>query len=158
MVKKKSSESRTVAKNPKAFHDYQINETLEVGLVLLGSEVKSLRKGRASIKEAYAAEENGILYLVNANISEYSGANQFNHDPKRKRKLLLHSRELNRLIGAVQRKGVALIPLSIYFNKRGIAKLSLGLATGKSKHEKRASEKEREWKREKSRIMKEENQ
>lgn len=153
MAKKEPPTSQTVAKNPKAYHSYTIEETLEVGIVLLGSEVKSLRKGKVSIKEAYAAEEEGELYLINANISEYPGANQFNHNPKRKRKLLLHRRELNKLLGAIKRKGVTLVPLSIYFNKRGIAKLSLGIATGKAKHEKRESEKEREWKRDKERIM-----
>lgn len=154
MVKKEEPNTLTVAKNPKAYHDYQIGENFEVGLVLLGSEVKSLRTGKASIKEAYAAEEAGELYLINANISEYRGANQFNHEPKRKRKLLLHRRELNKLLMAIRKKGITLIPLAIYFNKKGLAKLSLGIATGKAKHEKRASEKDREWKRDKERIMK----
>lgn len=154
MSKKDAVESKTVARNPKAYHDYQIEDTIEVGLVLLGSEVKSLRAGKASIKEAYAAEDNGDLYLINATIMEYPGSNRFNHEPKRKRKLLLHKRELNKLIIAIQRKGVTLIPLSIYFNKRGIAKLSLGLAVGKAQHEKRAATKDRDWKRDKARLMK----
>ena len=119
MVKKEEPNTLTVAKNPKAYHDYQIGENFEVGLVLLGSEVKSLRTGKASIKEAYAAEEAGELYLINANISEYRGANQFNHEPKRKRKLLLHRRELNKLLMAIRKKGITLIPLAIYFNKKG---------------------------------------
>lgn len=157
MAQKDTAESKTVARNPKAYHDYQIGETLEVGIVLLGSEVKSLRDGKASIKEAYAAEEEGALYLINATILEYGGANRFNHEPKRKRKLLLHKRELKRLIVAIQRKGVTLVPLSIYFNKRGIAKVSLGLATGKAQHEKRAATKDREWKRDKARLFKERN-
>ena len=153
MAKKDEPQSLTVAKNPKAYHDYTIDETLEAGLMLLGSEVKSLRRGKVSIKEAYAAEEDGDIYLINANISEYEGANQFNHDPKRKRKLLLHKKEITKLLNAIKRKGTTLIPLSIYFNKRGIAKLSLGLASGKKQHEKRASEKDREWKRDKERIL-----
>lgn len=155
MRKKESSKNKTVAQNPRAYHDYDIQETFEVGLVLLGSEVKSLRSGRASIKEAYATEEEGELYLLNATILEYAWALSSTHDPKRKRKLLLHRRERDKLLIAIRRKGMTLVPLALYFNRRGIAKLSLGLASGKAKHEKRASEKERAWNREKERLLKE---
>ena len=119
-----------IAENRKARHDYEIIETLEAGLVLLGSEVKSLRRGRASIAESYAAEEKGVLFLVNANIPEYD-ASRDKHEPKRKRSLLLHRKEVNKLLGCINRDGMTVIPLSLYFNDRGIAKLSLGLARGR---------------------------
>lgn len=151
---KKSSAIKMVAKNPKAYHDYTIEETLEVGLVLVGSEVKSLRQGKGSIKEAYAVEEEGALYLLNATILEYPWSVHTPHDPKRKRKLLLHKRQLKKLSQAIKKKGITLVPLSLYFNERGLAKLSLGLAVGKARHEKREAQKDREWKREKEKIFK----
>ena len=123
--------------------------------MLVGTEVKSLREGRANIAESHAAFDDGELFLRNAHIGEYHGGNRFNHEPRRPRKLLLHKRELERLRGAVQRKGVTLVPLAIYFNDRGKAKMRIGLARGKKMHDKRASEKERDWKREKSRLMRE---
>jgi SsrA-binding protein len=144
---------RTAAQNRKARHDFFIQDTLEAGIMLMGSEVKSLRKGQASIGEAFAAEQDGDLMLVNAHIPEYSGANQFNHEPRRPRKLLLHKRELSRLIGQVQRAGATIVPLSIYFNERGIAKVSLGVAKGKRKVDKREDEKKRDWQRDKARLM-----
>ena len=154
MAKVKSSKN-IVARNRRARHDYEIEETMEVGMVLFGTEVKSLRQGRASIAEAYAGEKDGAIYLLNAFIPEYTHGTHFNHPPKRPRKLLLKRREMQRLLGAISRKGVTLIPMSLYFNERGIAKLELGLAHGKKKVEKREAEKERDWKRQKERIIKE---
>ena len=143
----------TAARNRKARHNYAIEETFEAGIALEGSEVKSLRQGRASIAEAYAAEKDGELYLFNAHIPEYSAAGQFTHQPRRPRKLLMHRREINRLAGAVNRQGMTLVPLAIYFNARGIAKVDLGLARGKKKYDKRATLKERDWKRQKARLL-----
>ena len=144
-----------VAQNRRARHDYFIEDTLEAGLVLTGTEVKSLRAGRASINEAYAAEEGGELYLLNAHIPEYAAASRFNHPPKRPRKLLLHKREAARLKGQIQREGYTLVPLTLYFNPRGIAKIELGLAHGKRKIDKRETEKKRDWQRQKARLMRE---
>jgi SsrA-binding protein len=143
---------RYIAQNRKARHDYLIEDTIEAGLILAGSEVKSLRKGGVSINEAYAAERSGELYLMNANIPEYAAA-RINHEPRRPRKLLLHKKELNRLAGAVTREGMTLVPLGLYFNERGIAKVAIGLAKGKRKSDKRAAEKERDWQRQKGRIL-----
>jgi SsrA-binding protein len=142
-----------VAQNRKARHNYLIEESLEAGLVLTGTEVKSLRLGRASIVEAYAADQQGELYLFNSHIPTYDAAGRFNHQPKRARKLLLHSRELARLIGLIRREGYTLIPLSLYFNERGIAKVELGLARGKRRVDKRETEKRRDWQRQKARLM-----
>ncbi len=144
---------RVIAENRKARHNYHIDEVFEAGLVLLGSEVKSLRTGKANIAESYAAEEGGELYLINAHIPEYAQANRFNHHPRRHRKLLLHRREINKLMGAVQRGGMTLIPLKLYFNARGIAKLSLALARGKKLHDKRQDARNRDWARQKARLM-----
>lgn len=144
---------RVVAQNRRARHDYFIDETIEAGIVLTGSEVKSLREGRASINEAYAGERDGAIWLFNAHIPEYRGASHFGHEPRRNRKLLLHKREMNRLIGAVRKEGVTLVPLSVYFNERGIAKVALGLVHGKRKADKRAAIKERDWQRDKARLM-----
>lgn len=144
-----------VAQNRKARHNYLIEESLEAGLVLAGTEVKSLRLGRASIVEAYAADRQGELYLFNSHIPIYDAAGRFNHQPKRPRKLLLHSRELARLIGLIRREGYTLVPLSLYFNQRGIAKVELGLARGKRKVDKRETEKRRDWQRQKARLMRE---
>ena len=131
-----------VAQNRRARHDYLIEDTLEAGLVLHGTEVKVLRKGQASIAEAYADEQGGELFLVNANIPEYAASAHFNHEPRRPRKLLLHRKEMNRLLGAIKREGVTVVPLSIYFNERGRAKVELGLARGKRKADKREAEKD----------------
>lgn len=144
---------KVVAQNRKAFHDYAIEERFEAGLILAGSEVKSLREGRATITEAHAAEMGGELWLFNAYIPEYGGANRFNHEVRRPRKLLMRRREIGRLMGQVQRKGMTLVPLSLYFTPRGWAKVELGLARGKQTHDKRAAIKERDWKREKERVM-----
>jgi SsrA-binding protein len=144
-----------VAQNRKARHNYQIEDSLEAGLVLTGTEVKSLRQGRASIVEAYAADQQGELYLFDSHIPVYDPAGRFNHQPKRLRKLLLHSRELARLIGLIRREGYTLVPLSLYFNERGIAKVELGLARGKRKADKRETEKRRDWQRQKARLMRE---
>jgi SsrA-binding protein len=148
---------RFVAQNRRARHDYLIEDTLEAGLVLRGTEVKVLRRGQASIAEAYADEEGGELFLVNANIPEYPAAAQFTHEPRRPRKLLLHRKEMNRLLGAIRRQGATLIPLSIYFNERGRAKVALGLARGKKKADRRQAEKARDWQRDRARIMRARN-
>ncbi len=151
--KKKKTPGNIAAQNRKARHDYFIEENFEAGIQLAGSEVKSLRAGRATITEAYASDEEGELYLINAYIPEYESAKHFNHDPKRKRKLLLHKREIARLRNAVNRKGMTLVALSIYFNERGLAKVDLGLAKGKQHHDKRQDKKEQDWKRDKARLM-----
>ena len=151
----KRESGKLVAENRKARFNYDIEEKLEAGIVLVGSEVKSLRAGRANIAESYATEEGGELYLVNAHIAEYAGAARDGHAPTRPRKLLLHQREIARLIGAVNRQGMALVPLRLYFNARGIAKVQLGLAKGKKLHDKRDTEKKRDWERQKGRLMRE---
>ena len=143
-----------VAQNRRARHDYFIESMIEAGLQLTGSEVKSLRLGRGSIAEAYALERLGEVHLVNAHIPEYRPAGTFGHQARRPRKLLLHRREIDRLTGSVQREGMTLIPLQLYFNERGRAKLELGLAKGKRKVDKRHTVKERDWKRDKQRLMK----
>lgn len=145
---------QVAVQNRRARHEYLIEDSVEAGLVLMGSEVKSLRAGKASLGEAYAGEQSGELYLLNAHIAEYSPANRFGHSPKRARKLLLHKRERDRLLGQIRREGYTLVPLSIYFNDRGIAKLTLGLARGKKKADKREAAKQRDWQREKARILK----
>ena len=141
-----------VAQNRRARHDYLIQDTLEAGMMLTGTEVKVLRQGLASIAEAYAAEKDGAIYLLNANFPIYPSA-RVNHEPRRPRKLLLHKKEMDRLLGAVKREGVTLVPLAIYFNPRGIAKLRLGVAKGKRKADKREAEKERDWQRSRARLM-----
>ena len=146
---------RLIAENRRARHEYHIEDTLEAGIILLGSEVKSLREGKANIAEAYAAAEDGGIYLINANIPEYGPANRLNHEPKRKRKLLLKARQIARLTGIVQREGRTLAPLKLYFNEKGIAKLEIGVAVGKKLHDKRADAKDRDWKRDKARLMRE---
>ena len=145
---------RYAAQNRRARHDYLIEDTLEAGLVLYGTEVKVLRQGQASIAESYADQSGGELFLINANIPEYGSSSHFNHEPRRKRKLLLHRKEMNKLLGAIKREGVTIVPLSIYFNDRGRAKVELGLARGKRKADRRQAEKDRDWQRDKARIMK----
>lgn len=144
---------KTVAENRRARFDYHIEDTMEAGIMLTGTEVKSLRFGEGSIAESYAEVRNGEAWLVNSNVPEFSHGNRFNHEPKRPRKLLLHRREVDRLQGAVERKGMTLVPLSIYFNSRGRAKVELALARGKNAADKRATVKERDWKREQARLM-----
>jgi len=146
---------KVVARNRRATHDYFIEERLEAGLLLQGSEVKSLRNGRASLGEAYAGESGGELYLFNAHISEYAAANRFGHEPRRPRKLLLHRRQVERLTGLARRAGYTLVPLSIYFNERGLAKLELGLAKGKRKADRREDVKRRDWERQRARLLRE---
>ena len=146
---------KVVAENRKARFSYFIDDTFEAGIALGGSEVKSLRQGKANIAESYASEQNGEIYLINAYIPEYLQANRLNHETRRPRKLLLHKREASRLIGAVQKEGMTLIPLRIYFNDRGRAKLELALARGKKLHDKRETEKSRDWDRQKGRLMRE---
>jgi SsrA-binding protein len=153
LAKEKEVGRKVVARNRRATHDYFIDERFEAGLVLQGTEVKSLREGRANIAEAYASERAGELFLVNATIPEYHAGNIFNHEPRRPRKLLLRRRELNKLIGAVRKQGQTLIPLQLYFNPRGLAKIELGLARGKKAYDKRASIKDRDWQREKERLL-----
>ena len=152
-MRKKPSARQAEIKNRRARFDYFINETLEAGLVLVGSEVKSLRAGKASLARAFAGPKDGELYLQNCNIDDYTEANRFGHEPRRARKLLVHKRERNRLMGAVQREGYSLIPMKLYFNERGIAKVQLGLGKGKKKYDKRQVQKERDWNRQKSRLL-----
>lgn len=146
---------KVVAENRRARFDYHIDETLEAGIALTGTEVKSLRFGEGSIGESYAEVKNGEVWLVNSNVPEFSHGNRFNHQPKRLRKLLLKEREIAKFHGAVERKGMTLVPLSIYFNSRGRAKVELALAKGKNAADKRATIKERDWKRDQARIMRE---
>jgi SsrA-binding protein len=153
MAKKKDDGSKVVADNRKARYNYAIESSLEAGIMLSGSEVKSLRTGKASIAESYAQAKDGEIWLVNANIPEYLMANRFNHEPKRTRKLLVRKNEARKLAAAVNREGMTLIPLRLYFNARGRAKLELGLAKGKKLHDKRETEKKRDWARDKARLM-----
>ena len=155
MAKPQDGGRKVVARNRRATHDYFIDERVEAGIVLQGTEVKALRDGRGNINEAYAGERGGELFLINAYIPEYRAASHFSHDTRRSRKLLLHKRELNKLIGAVRKQGQTLIPLSLYFNPRGLAKIELGLARGKKSYDKRHSIKERDWQRDKQRLMRE---
>jgi SsrA-binding protein len=149
---------RYAALNRRARHNYFITDTVEAGIMLLGTEVKSLRLGQASIQEAFAGPKDGGLFLLNAHIPEYKQAGtHLQHEPNRARRLLLHKREIDKLLGLIKREGMTLIPLSIYFNRRGIAKLELGLAKGKHKADKRETIKKREWEREKSRVMRSRN-
>jgi SsrA-binding protein len=154
MAQKRES-GKLIADNRKARFNYAIEDKLEAGLVLTGSEVKSLRAGKANIADAYASDEGGALYLINAHIAEYAQSGRANHEPTRPRKLLLHKRELERLMGAIQRQGMTVVPLKLYFNARGIAKVELGLAKGKKLHDKRETEKKRDWDRQKGRLMRE---
>jgi SsrA-binding protein len=144
---------KTVAENRRARYEYFIETVYEAGIALTGTEVKSLRSGQGSIAEAYAEVKEGQVWLVNCNVPEFSHGNRFNHEPKRPRKLLLHEREINKMHGAVARDGMTLIPLSIYFNGRGRAKVELALAKGKKLHDKREVIKDRDWKRDQQRIM-----
>ena len=145
---------KIVAENRKARFNYEIVDTYEAGLVLTGTEVKSLREGKANITEAYASDEGDEMWLINSHLPEYLQANRFNHEPRRRRKLLLNKREINRLRAAINRDGMTLIPLKIYFNDKGRAKLELALGKGKKLHDKRESEKERDWNRQKTRLLK----
>ncbi len=153
-AKKADGARRRVAENRKARHEYFIEDEIEAGIALVGTEVKSLRSGTANINDAFAEERSGEIFLINAHIPEYNFGNRFNHDSRRPRKLLMSRREIDKFAGAVQRKGYTIVPLSIYFNDRGRAKVAVGLARGKQLHDKRATEKDRDWNREKARVMK----
>lgn len=155
MASKGAPAHKVVAENRKARFNFEVEETFEAGIALQGSEVKSLRAGKANIAESYASDENGEIVLLNAYIAEYPQAGRFNHEPRRPRKLLLNRREINRLIGAVQREGMTLVPLRLYFNERGLAKLSLALARGKKLFDKRETQRRRDWERQKARLLRE---
>ena len=150
---KRTEGTKTVAQNRRARFDYSIENTFEAGIVLVGTEVKSLRRGQASITEAYASDQGGELYLLNAHIAPYDSGKTFGHEPRRPRKLLLHRREIGKMIGAIRREGMTLVPLSIYFNARGQAKVSLALAKGRRKADQRQAVKDRDWQRQKSRLL-----
>ncbi len=145
---------KIIAEHRRARYDYLIEETLEAGIQLTGTEVKALREGRANIAESYASAEHGELFLINSHIPPYGPASQFNHEPRRPRKLLVSRRQLNRLKGAVEREGRTVVPLKMYFNDRGLAKLEIALAKGKKAHDKREATKDRDWKRDQARLMK----
>ena len=153
MAAKSDRKLRIIADNRKARFNYEIGEVFEAGIALTGTEVKSLRVGKASIGESYADARGGELWLVNANIAEYLQAGRFNHAPKRPRRLLLHRRQINKLRGAVEREGMTLVPLKLYFNEKGRAKIELALARGKKLHDKRETEKKRSWERERGRLL-----
>jgi SsrA-binding protein len=153
---KKKSHANPVIVNRRARYEYEILHEVEAGIVLLGTEVKSLREGKANLQDAFAVQKSEEIWLHNAHISEYGAANQFNHDPKRPRKLLLHKREIRKLIGQLQTQGITFVPLKLYFNDKGRVKLLMGVGKGKKTHDKRESEKQKEWTREKARVLKRE--
>ena len=156
MAEKQKPNFKVVSDNRRARFNYEIGDTFEAGLVLTGTEVKSLRTGKATIAESYAGVDRaGEMWLYNANIPEYEAGNRFNHEPKRPRKLLLKQREIAKLSQGVQREGMTIVPLKLYFNERGRAKIELALARGKHLHDKRETEKKRDWAREKGRLMRE---
>ncbi len=155
MAAKRDDGSTLVAENRKARHEYFISDNWEAGIELLGSEVKSLRRGQSNIAESYASVEDGGIWLINSYIAEYPGAALFQHEPRRKRRLLLHAREIHKIGLAIERKGMTLIPLELYFNDKGRAKIKLGLAEGKKLHDKREDAAKRDWNRQKARLMRE---
>jgi SsrA-binding protein len=155
MAKEKNPNNKTVAENRKARFSYEVLDTYEAGLALTGTEVKSLRQGQANIQESYASAEGGEIWLINSYIPEYLQGNRFNHEPRRRRKLLLNKREMARLAQGVEREGMTMVPLKIYFNDRGRAKLLLAIARGKKLHDKRETAKARDWGRERARLLKE---
>jgi len=155
MAAKQKGGGQAAAVNRRARFNYEIGQTYEAGIALTGTEVKSLRQGKATIAESYAAEQAGELWLYNAYIPEYLQANRFNHFPRRPRKLLLHAREIHKLRGAVEREGMTLVPLKLYFNPKGRAKIEIAIARGKKLHDKRETEKQRSWQRERARLMRE---
>ena len=157
MTKSKLISFGRIAENRKARYNYVIKEKIQTGIILTGTEVKSLRLGKASISESYASDTNGKLFLINSNIPMYEAANNFNHEPTRQRELLVSKKERNKLLGLIKKEGVTLVPLSLYFNNKGFAKLDIGIAKGKKKKDKRESIKLRDWNRQKSRIFKENN-
>jgi SsrA-binding protein len=145
--------TKLIAENRRARYDYFLEETFEAGIMLTGTEVKSLRNGRANIAESYASVEGNEVVLINADIPPYTQANRFNHEPRRHRKLLLHRKQLDKLIGAVRRDGRTIIPTKLYWNDKGLAKLELALATGKKNHDKREATAARDWQRDKARLL-----
>ena len=153
--RKKDPANKVIAENRKARYNFAIEDVFEAGLMLTGTEVKSLRNGKANVAESYASYEDGELWLINAHIPEYLQANRFNHEPRRRRKILMSKREIARLSQAVARDGMTMVPLKLYFNGRGIAKLELARAKGKQNHDKRETERKRDWNREKSRLLRE---
>ena len=153
MAAKKEPRFKIVAENRKARFNYEIGDKFEAGIALTGSEVKSLRAGKATIAESYADARGGEIWLVNSNIPEYQQAGRFNHAPKRLRKLLLHQRQIDKLAGAVERDGMTIVPIKLYFNERGRAKIEIALGRGKKLHDKRETLKKRSWEREKGRLM-----
>lgn len=155
MSKAKETHAKTIALNKRARREYEAIEVFDLGLVLLGTEVKSLRAGRANIAESYARFDDGELVLVNANIPEYAPAAQFNHAPTRKRKLLANKKQLAKMFGAIERQGLTLVPLKLYFNARGLAKLELAIGRGRKSHDKREVEKKRDWQKQKARLLRE---
>ena len=156
MTEKEKPNYKVVAENRRARYDYEIGEVFEAGLMLTGPEVKSLRTGKATVAESHAAlDRNGEMMLYNANIPEYLQGNRFNHEAKRPRKLLLHTKEIVKLAKGVEREGMTIVPLRIYFNDKGRAKIAIALGKGKKLHDKRESEKVRDWNRDKSRLMRE---
>ena len=150
---KEKTPNGLVAENRRARYNYEIGDTFEAGLALTGTEVKSLRSARATIAESYASAEHDEFWLINSNIPVYAQGNRNNHEPKRARKLLLKRREIDRLTGAIQREGMTVVPLRLFFNARGLAKLQIALAKGKKNHDKRETEKKRDWQRDKARIL-----
>jgi SsrA-binding protein len=153
MAEKQPRPFKIIAENRKARFNYEIGEVVEAGIALTGTEVKSLRQGKATIAESYADAKNGEIWLVNANIPEYLQASRFNHAPKRPRKLLLHRRQIDKLAVAVEREGMTIVPLKMFFNGKGRAKIEIALGRGKKLHDKRETEKKRSWDREKGRLM-----
>ncbi len=153
--KKENPNNRMIAENRKARFNYEVLDTVEAGLVLTGTEVKSLREGQANIQESYASAEGGEIWLINSYIPEYLQGNRFNHEPRRNRKLLLNKREIAKLAAAVEKEGMTMVPLKLYFNDRGRAKLLIGVAKGKKIHDKRETEKKRDWDRQKARLLRE---
>jgi len=152
-AQEKNKNYKVIAENRRARYDYAIESDLECGIILMGSEVKSLRTGQSNIAESYASVENGELWLTNAHIARYEPAKQWGHEERRRRKLLVKNKELSRLWSATQREGMTIVPLVMYFNDKGLVKLKIAIGKGKKNHDKRASEAERDWNRQKQRVM-----
>lgn len=150
---KSDSKRKILADNRRARFNYEITDTVEAGIMLAGTEVKGLREGKANIQDSYASPEDGAIYLVNAYIPEYQAANRYNHEARRRRKLLLHKREIMRLAQQVQTKGITLVPLKLYFNEKGVVKVEIGIGKGKKMHDKRETEKNRDWERRKAQLL-----
>ena len=150
---KQQSTRKVLADNRRARFNFEITDTVEAGIMLEGTEVKALREGKANIQDSYGSPEDGAIYLINAYIPEYKAGNRFNHESRRRRKLLLHKREIMRLSQAVQTKGVTLVPLKLYFTDKGFVKIELGLGKGKKVHDKRQVQKDRDWERNKARLL-----